>query len=135
MMTMRKIMTKLQTILNTCFAISMTLLIYQNVQLKKQIEPDFFEEIVLDLTKRETESRLTNLEEKTQNIEFEVIANLDLIKKNVETLIKIDTNLDIAFQNFDIAQKNMDITDSKIELNSSKIEHIQDYLAENFGKQ
>ena len=106
----------LQTILNICFAISITAFIYQNdkqqdsiAKLKNEIE---FQRQLIDLNK-DTQDGINLL-------------HIELMSAN-------EVNIGIAFDNFDIAKKNEALTDNKILQNTETIEYIQKYLSENFG--
>ena len=118
----------IQTIINVCFAISITAFIYQNNSLKDDIET------LKGYAQLDTDKaweRMDSIEDKIK-INYE---KQDLYNKEIAKFVDENaTNIDIAFDNFDIAKQNSDIAHSKIEANSSTIEYIQNYLANNFGK-
>ena len=124
-------MDNVSKVIFTCLAIGYTFLIYQNNQLKDDVET------LKGYAQLDTDKaweRMDSIEDKIKinyaNFEKQDLYNIELAKAVDEN----STNINIAFDNFDIANKNLDIADNKIQTNSSKIEHIQDYLMENFGK-
>jgi hypothetical protein len=125
----------IQTIINVCFAISVTLLIYQNTQLKERLstldlatlEMSIENDITLAKLKNDVESNFELI-----GLNKEIQDEINLL--HVQIMADNEVNIGIAFDNFDIAKKNLDITDAKIQENSSTLDHIQKYLSENFGK-
>ena len=120
----------IQTILNVCFAICITAFIYQNNSLKDDVETlkdvnekKFYEEIWRNDIQAEVNSIEDKIKINYSNFEKQNVYNEELQK----VIAEMQVNIDIAFDNFEITNKNLDLA-------FLKIEHIQDYLAENFGK-
>ena len=114
----------LQTIINVCFAISITAFIYQNDKQQDSIakQQDIIAKLKSDI---EFNSKLIGLNKEIQD-------EINLL--HVKIMADNEVNIGIAFDNFDIGKKNLDIADAKIQENSSTLDHIQKYLYENFGK-
>ena len=110
-------MDNVSKVIFTCLAIGYTFLIYQNNELKDDIET------LKGYAQLDTDKAW----ERMNTLENQISANYSNFLKHNEILVELETNVDIAFQNFDITNNNLDLA-------FSKIEHIQDYLQENFGK-
>ena len=120
----------IQTILNVCFAISITAFIYQNNSLKDDVET------LKGYAQLDTDKAWERMDtlENAIKINFENFTKQGEYNELLQEVIaELETNMDIAFKNFDIAKKNEEITDARIKANSDTIEYIQNYLSENFG--
>lgn len=122
----------IQNIINGALAIAVTLLIYQNNQLKDNIET------LKGYAQLDTDKawdRMDKMEDKI-NINYENFEKMDLytsgLAKGINNNIE---NISILFGNFDISTSNYEVTDSKIENNRLKIKYIEDYLVESFGEE
>ena len=122
----------IQNIINGALAIAVTLLIYQNNQLKDNIETlKGYAQLYTD----KAWDRMDKMEDKI-NINYENFEKMDLytsgLAKGINNNIE---NISILFGNFDISTSNYEVTDSKIENNRLKIKYIEDYLVESFGEE
>jgi len=122
----------IQNIINGALAIAVTLLIYQNNQLKDNIET------LKGYAQLDTDKawdRMDKMEDKI-NINYENFEKMDLytsgLAKGINNNIE---NISILSGNFDISTSNYEVTDSKIENNRLKIKYIEDYLVESFGEE
>ena len=122
----------IQNIINGALAIAVTLLIYQNNQLKDNIET------LKGYAQLDTDKawdRMDKMEDKI-NINYENFEKMDLytsgLAKGINNNIE---NISILSGNFDISTSNYEVTDSKIENNRLKIKFIEDYLVESFGEE
>ena len=113
----------IQTILNVCFAISITAFIYQNDK-----QQDSINKLKNDVESNYEIIGLFNQIQDDTNKSF-----IKVMSANEVNIDENSTNIGIAFQNFDIAKKNEAITDNKIAQNTETIEYIQKYLSESFG--
>jgi len=100
----------IQTIINVCFAISITVFIYQNdkqqdsiTKLKNDVESNF-----------EMIGLFKQMQDDT-NVRF------------IKVMSANEVNIDIAFENIDLAET------SRLE-NRIAIKNMEDYLIDNFGK-
>ena len=127
----------MQTIINVCFAISLTALIYQNNQLQKslnastkelissvqhnQTQLDVFRETYLSINGNVSDN-FESLDVITQNQEMihgELKKNRELVLKHDDELRTVNTNLDILAENR--------------KLNTTKIENIEKWIVDNFN--
>jgi RNA binding exosome subunit len=114
----------IQTILNVCFAISITAFIYQNNSLKDDVETlKGYAQLDTDKAWERMDSIEDKIKINYSNFEKQNVYNEELQK----VIAEMQVNIDIAFDNFEITNNNLDLA-------FVKIEHIQDYLTENFGK-
>ena len=117
-------MDNVSKVIFTCLAIGYTFLIYQNNELKDDVET------LRGYAQLDTDKaweRMDSIEDKIK-INYSNFERQDVYNQELQKVIaELETNMDIAFQNFGITNDNLDVLDSKIE-------HIQDYLEENFGK-
>jgi len=120
----------LQTILNVCFAISLTALIYQNNQLNDSIDT------LKGYAQLDTDKaweRMDTLENGITTNYANFIKQGEYNEELQKVIAELQVNMYIAFDNFDIAKKNEEITDARIKANSDTLDYIQSYLVENFG--
>ena len=118
----------IQTIINVCFAISVTLLIYQNTQLKERLSTLDLATLEMSIENDITLAKLKNDVESN----FEMIGLFKQMQDDTNVrFIKVmsanEVNIDIAFENIDLAET------SRLE-NRIAIKNMEDYLIDNFGK-
>lgn len=117
-------MDNVSKVIFTCLAIGYTFLIYQNNQLKDDVETlKGYAQLDTDKAWERMDSIEDKIKINYSNFEKQNVYNEELQK----VIAEMQVNIDIAFDNFEITNKNLDLA-------FLKIEHIQDYLAENFGK-
>ena len=123
-------MDNVSKVIFTCLAIGYTFLIYQNNQLKDDVETlKGYAQLDTDKAWERMDSIEDKIKINYSNFEKQNVYNEELAK----VIADMQVNIDIAFDNFDIGAKNREITDAKIKANSDTIEYIQGYLVENFG--
>lgn len=109
----------MQTVINVCLAIFITVFIYRNDKLNDEI---------LDLKIDMEVAKLKISDNKkavTEN--YENFLKQDEYNKGVASVVDNNTdNISIAFKNFDIAKNNIGI-------NTTKIDNIEEWIVDNFN--
>ena len=115
----------IQTILNTCFAISMTLLIYQNVQLKDSIDTlEGYSQLDTD----STFDRLDKIDETLNTIQTAYDQIELLSRSNSRYIDSVLEQVNLNQDNLDICQENVLVLFDDRDGHREQINLISEYV-------
>ena len=118
-------MDNISKVIFTCLAIGYTFLIYQNNELKKDIDGALEMQYTLTLEDRETLDELAELIEVNQS-QLEGIRALYLMQDSQIKLL--ETNVDIAFKNFDVTKEGVGGLNDWTQTTAETINAMQDNI-------
>jgi len=133
----KKMKLKMQTIINICMAVSITLFIYQNDKQNKinqlQISANFDENILIKLNQIELKineiDKINNLQQETLEIWQKLLnEKLSQVFNNQENLKTTENNVLILFQDRDKHRKAINENIEVTKLNRMYIDTLKEYI-------